>query len=131
MLFTTGNEVTVITVGPGKLSLASWGSINSGQSTVGAVTTTNAFLTKWLVSFSHCYTRFAFIWEGEGQAVYQIGNKADERKPVGRSWDNASTHHWGTNTIAGENITSVIPTCVNRDNMTTLYMIPDLSIDGA
>ncbi|KAF6757958.1 mucin-binding lectin 1 [Ephemerocybe angulata] len=125
MLFTTGNEVTVITVGPGKLSLASWGSINSGQSTVGAVTTTNAFLTKWLVSFSHCYTRFAFIWEGEGQAVRTRESQS------GRSWDNASTHHWGTNTIAGENITSVIPTCVNRDNMTTLYMIPDLSIDGA
>ncbi|KAH6911701.1 mucin-binding lectin 1 [Coprinopsis sp. MPI-PUGE-AT-0042] len=94
-IFTSKKQLTVITRGPGALSLLSWdNTYNAKDATVGAVRTTNAGLTKWLVSFSHNFQHFALKWNGEGEAVYQIGNGL-ERKPVGRDWTSATTIRWG------------------------------------
>ena len=123
-IFTPGNELIVISRGPGALSLLSWQNNAGGSNVVGAIRTTNAGLTRWVISFSHHYERFAFIWQGGGQAVYQIGRKL-ERTPVGTRWENASTVNWGASTVTTTNVSSIASSAVNRDELTTVYAIPD------
>nr|6ZRW_A Chain A, Mucin-binding lectin 1 [Coprinopsis cinerea]6ZRW_B Chain B, Mucin-binding lectin 1 [Coprinopsis cinerea]6ZRW_C Chain C, Mucin-binding lectin 1 [Coprinopsis cinerea]6ZRW_D Chain D, Mucin-binding lectin 1 [Coprinopsis cinerea]6ZRW_E Chain E, Mucin-binding lectin 1 [Coprinopsis cinerea]6ZRW_F Chain F, Mucin-binding lectin 1 [Coprinopsis cinerea]6ZU2_AAA Chain AAA, Mucin-binding lectin 1 [Coprinopsis cinerea]6ZU2_BBB Chain BBB, Mucin-binding lectin 1 [Coprinopsis cinerea]6ZU2_CCC Ch len=123
-IFHTGSELFIITRGPGKLTLLTWGGLNNLRSVIGAIPTENTGVTKWAVSFSHNYTRFSFIWEGQGEACYQIGNGLT-RSPVGRSWSSSSTIHWGSSTVITEDVTSVVPGAVNRDKVTTAYALPD------
>jgi hypothetical protein len=123
-VFATGMELSVITDGPGFLSLLSWQSNGGIQAHVGTIPTSNSGLTRFLVGFSHTFERFAIIWEGNGQAVYQIGKNL-ERLPVGRDWSCASTVHWGAKHLVVENVTGHIPRAVRRDRATTLFIIPD------
>jgi hypothetical protein len=60
-IFKTGKELTVTTKGPGTLTLLSWGSVAKAPSTIGGAPTTCPGTTHYLTSFSHTYTRCAFI----------------------------------------------------------------------
>ncbi|KAF8637198.1 hypothetical protein AX16_010857 [Volvariella volvacea WC 439] len=124
MIFTTGNELVVITRGPGNLRLLSWQNNAGGTNTVGAIPTSNAGITRYLISFSHHYERFAFYWDGAGEAVYQIGNRL-ERRPVGRNWNSASTVNWGAAEVTNTNVAGIAEGAVNRDRVTTAFIIPD------
>ena len=122
-IFTTGKELVVLTKGPGTLYLLSWASNANSPSTIGGIPTTRSGITPYIISFSHNYTRFAFIWQGEGEAVYQIGDGL-ERKPLGRAWESASTIHWGATAIVTENVTAHASSALNRDKETTAFIIP-------
>ncbi|KAH6906774.1 mucin-binding lectin 1 [Coprinopsis sp. MPI-PUGE-AT-0042] len=123
-IFATSMELCVITDGPGFLSLLSWQSRQSIRAHVGTIPTSNSGLTKFMVGFSHTFERFAIVWDGEGQAVYQIGKNL-ERFPVGRDWSCASTVHWGARELVSENVKEHLPAAVRRDRATTLFIIPD------
>ncbi|KAH6907685.1 mucin-binding lectin 1 [Coprinopsis sp. MPI-PUGE-AT-0042] len=124
-VFASDKQLTVVTRGPGALSLLTWGNIyRDTTSSVGAVRTTNTGLTRWVVSFSHTFLHFAIKWDGEGEAVYQIGNGL-ERKPVGRDWNNATTVNWENRIVVTENVSAQAAGATLRDELTTVWIIPD------
>ncbi|KAH6907691.1 mucin-binding lectin 1 [Coprinopsis sp. MPI-PUGE-AT-0042] len=123
-IFSSDKQVTVVTRGPGNLSLLTWGSNSGAPADVGAVPTTNAGLTRWLISFSHDFNYWAFKWDGQGEAVYQIGSGL-ERKPVGRDWTSATKIEWLATTVTTQDVSSVVSGATNRDGLTTAWIIPD------
>jgi len=123
-IFQNGQCLIVTTRGPGKLSLLSYqGPPNSDAN--GSLSTTSTGVTRFLISFSHCYTQFAFYWDGAGEAVYSIGNGL-ERKPVEKSWAQASHVAWGSSVVDTANVTVVAAAALDRTNDTTVFIIPDL-----
>ena len=125
-IFVDGQCLIVTTRGPGKLSLLTYQSNNGGPNVNGSLSTNNAGVTRFMVSFSHNYTRYAFMWDGAGEAVYSIGTGL-VRQPVGRSWTQASLIAWGASTVTTADVTSILPGAVARTNETTIFIIPDLT----
>ncbi|KAH6911696.1 mucin-binding lectin 1 [Coprinopsis sp. MPI-PUGE-AT-0042] len=123
-IFMSDTQLAVITRGPGVLSLLTWENTNDCPRVVGAVPTNNTGLTRYMLSFSHNFLHFAFKWDGEGEAVYQIGSGL-ERKPVGRDWTAASTVHWGASSVVTEDVSAHVSGALNRDGRTTAWIIPD------
>ena len=123
-LFVSGRCIVVTVRGPGKLYLLSWQSNAGAPSCVGATPTANSGITRYMLSFSHTYERFAFYWEGQGEAVYSIGTELLTHN-VGRGWREASFIAWGASSIITQDVTGVVGTAVNRDNQTTCFIIPD------
>jgi hypothetical protein len=66
------------------------------------------------------------MWGGSGEAVYSIGTGL-ERKPVGKSWSQASLVAWNATMVTTADVTSFVSTAVDRTNMTTVFIIPDLT----
>ena len=123
-IFQSDQQLTVITRGPGTLSLLTWGSNSNAPSVVGAVKTTNTSLTRYLISFSHDFNYYAFIWNGQGDARYQVGSSLD-RKPVGKDWKTASFVEWLSNEVKTKDVSATVATATNRDELTTAWIIPD------
>jgi hypothetical protein len=92
-LFRPGAELHVFTRGPGMLHLLSFQS-NSGLTPNISTARPTEGDNVYLIAAGFTYERFALIWTGEGEAVYQVGNRL-ERSPVGTSWNAASTYVWG------------------------------------
>jgi hypothetical protein len=123
-IFVDGNTLVITTRGVGNLRLFSYQSNAGASNCVGSTLTSNTGVTRFLVSFSHTYERFAFYWDGAGEAVYGIGTGL-ERKPVGRSWTSASAILWGASMVTTIDATSLLPSALVRDNATTVFIIPD------
>jgi hypothetical protein len=123
-IFIGDQTLLVMTEGPGKLTLLSYGSNAGIRNHVGAKTTTKSGETRWLIGFSHTFTRFAFYWDGAGQAYARIGNSF-ETTPVGKSWKAASQVNWGATSLITADVTSEVASAVNRDNATTFWPLPD------
>jgi hypothetical protein len=124
-IFTNGQTLVVTTTGPGKLNLLSYQSNGGVVNVVGSVSTSKAGETRFLISHSYTFERFAFYWDGAGEAVYGIGASL-LRQPVGRSWSNASLASWGSPAITTADVSVQVKTAVNRDNQITAFIIPDL-----
>lgn len=124
-IFHNGQALIVTTRGPGKLHLLSYQNNAQGVNVVGSTQTSSSGVTRFLISFSHHYERFAFHWDGAGEAVYGLGNGL-ERKPVGRNWQQASFIAWGSASITSSDVTAIARAATNRDNATTCFIIPDL-----
>jgi len=124
-IFLADHCLTVTTKGPGKLSLLTFKGATGLSNVVGAKTTTSPGQTRWLISFSHNYTRFAFIWEGAGEAVYRIGSSL-LTAPVGTKWTEASLVEWWSGlAVKQDDVSSELGSALNRDNVTTFWAIPD------
>jgi len=125
-IFRNGNGVIVNAKGPGKLHLLTYGGISANLgNVVGSVGTTNSGITRFLISFSHNYTRFAFYWEGAGEAAYGTSESL-ARYPVAKNWDNAVVIHWGSPSFTSGNVNAEVNKAVGRDNQTTVFIIPEL-----
>jgi hypothetical protein len=81
---------------------------------VGAMSTNAPGVTKRLISFSHRYENYAFIWDGQGKGVYQIGSGL-ERRPVERRWNVASAAHRGAWDIGTVDVSGIVRHATNRD----------------
>ena len=123
-IFFNGECLVVTTRGPGKLHLLSYKVNVANDAVVGYGTTSNEGVTRFLISFSHNYNAFAFMWDGQGEAVYGVGTGL-QRLPIGRSWDQASALQWGAETVSTANVTSLVPGAIDRANVTTVFVIPD------
>ncbi|KAK7439310.1 hypothetical protein VKT23_012803 [Stygiomarasmius scandens] len=123
-MFVQGQTIIVTTRGPGKLHLLSYQPNNGSKDHVGSTTTTNTGITRFVVGFSHYFTQFAFYWDGEGEAVYSIGNHL-QRLPVGESWNHASSAPWGGHEITTVDVANIVPNAIKRDERTTCYILPD------
>jgi hypothetical protein len=124
-IWSNGQAIIVTTHGPGRLHLLSYQNNARGLNTVGGIRTTSNDTTRFLISFSHHYERFAFYWDGAGAASYAIGASPD-RKPVGRSWQQACYVPWGASTVSTADVGTIASSALNRDNVTTCFIIPDL-----
>ena len=123
-IFIEGECLVVTTRGPGKLHLLTYKVNIANDAVVGYGTTSNEGVTRFLVSFSHNYNAYAFMWDGQGEAVYGVGTGL-ERRPIGRNWTQASAIQWGATTVSTANVTSIVPTAIDRANVTTVFVIPD------
>lgn len=124
-IFTNGQTLLVSTIGPGKLHLLSYQSNAKITNHVGYIPTTKAGETRFVISHSYTFERFAFFWEGSGEAVYSVGTSLI-RQPVGKSWDSASLASWGSPTITTANVTAQVTSAVVRNNAITAFIVPDL-----
>ncbi|KAJ7771474.1 hypothetical protein B0H16DRAFT_1881107 [Mycena metata] len=124
--FISGNGVLVTTRGPGKVHLLSYASnFNGLPNHVGATTTTNSGVTRFMISHSYTFTQFAFYWEGTGEAVFSIGNEL-LHQPVGSSWTQAVNIQYGGQPATNSDVSGQLPAAVQRDNEVTCFIIPDL-----
>lgn len=114
----------VITQGTGDLSLLSYGSNAGIVNHVGAKHTDKPGETHWIIGFSHTFTRFAFIWKGQGGAVYRLA-ESGKTGEVGGDWNNASLVKWREDDITEANVSSQVSSAVVRNNATTLWIIPE------
>ena len=124
-IFTNGQTLVVSTIGPGKLHLLSYQSNAKIVNHVGYIPTSKTGETRFVISHSYTFERFAFFWEGSGEAVYSVGTSL-VRSPVGKSWTSASLASWGSSSITTANVTSQVTSAVTRDNAITAFIIPDL-----
>lgn len=99
-IFSRGVSSVVTARGGGKVHLLSYQCIVRILSVVGSITTTNLNEMRFIISHSYTYERYAFYWEGAGEAVF---GASLERKPVGRSWSDARVAVWGTTGVTTGN----------------------------
>lgn len=124
-VFTNGNSLVVSTRGPGKIHLLSYQSNGKITNHVGSLATNNEGETRFLISHSYTFERFAFFFEGAGEAVYGMGSSL-MRQPVGKSWNEASVASWGSASITTADVSAQVTSAVVRDNAITCFIIPDL-----
>ncbi|KAJ7700234.1 hypothetical protein B0H14DRAFT_3034246, partial [Mycena olivaceomarginata] len=101
--FQDGNAVLVVTRGPGKMHVVSYGS--SAQPTLSQVFgststpagTTERDETRFIITHSYTFAYCGFFWEGAGEAAYTIGDSL-VRQAVGKSWQAAIIVEWGATT---------------------------------
>jgi len=123
-IFLNGNGVIVSARGPGKLHLLSFASNANIQNHVGTITTTSEGITRFIISHSYTFTKFAFYWDGAGEAVCGKGQDL-VRQPVGKGWDAATSVNWGSTDFTTQNVASSTTSAVNRDNAVTCFIVPD------
>ncbi|KAF8998863.1 hypothetical protein BDQ17DRAFT_1308953 [Cyathus striatus] len=131
MAFFNGYGVIVSARGPGNLHLVSYASINGLPNVFGSVSakpnvTGNDDVTRFMISHSYYYTKYAFYWDGPDEAVCGIGLDLI-RSPVGTSWQQATMIDWGGANFTSGNVTSFVndAASVQRDNDITAFVIPD------
>ncbi|KAK7040684.1 hypothetical protein VNI00_009590 [Paramarasmius palmivorus] len=64
-IFTNGNTLTVTVRGPGELYLLSYQSNAQLGDNIGSLTTASEGITKFVISHSYTYERFAFFFAEE------------------------------------------------------------------
>jgi len=125
-IFVNGNGIMVITRGIGKLHLLSYASNNGGVDWVTSISTSNQDVTRFMLSFSLHYFKYAFFWEGEGEAVYRIGDGL-LTQPVGRNWAQASAVGQNDTSVGTLDASSVAANAsvLTPSGLATCYIIPD------
>jgi len=124
-IFRNGNGVIVNAKGPGKLHLLSYGSNAKLQNHVGYIETTASGITRFIISFSYTFTRFAFYWEGSGEAAYGASDSL-ARYPMAKNWDNAAVVVWGSSSFTSADVKAEVATAVVRDGVVTAFIVPEL-----
>jgi len=124
-VFHYGEGILITTEGPGKLHLYSYGSNAKLPGHYGFTETTCQGVSHFVVSHSYTFTKYAIYWEGKGKAEYRIGQRP-ERKPVGRSWNEATWCKWGdTECYPLEVSPNYFQGAVKRDNEVTCFLLPE------
>lgn len=126
-IFTNGDGIIVSARGPGKVHLLSFASNAKAPDVIGTITTTPSTpdkVTRFMISHSYTYTKYAFYWDGAGQAVCGKGQDL-VRLPVGNSWNAATCVDWATSQFTTQNVTASTTSAVNRDGQITCFKIPD------
>ncbi|KAK7017560.1 hypothetical protein VNI00_018574 [Paramarasmius palmivorus] len=121
-IFVYGNTLTVTARGPGKLHLLSYQSNAKLGNNVGTLETTSQGITQFVISHSYTYERFAFFFEGDGDAVYSIGSGL-VRQPVGKNWKGASLVSWGSQSVETGDVDGIASKANNVDNMITAFIV--------
>jgi hypothetical protein len=124
MIFRNGQGIVITSNGPGKVHLLSYASNAGIVPHEGTTTTNREGVTRFVISHSYTFTKFAFFWEGVGQAFCAIGED-NNKVPVGTSWTAATCIAWSGSSFTSENVSSCTAGGVNRDNQVTCFIIPD------
>ncbi|KAK7021907.1 hypothetical protein VNI00_017196 [Paramarasmius palmivorus] len=122
-IFTNGNTLAVTVRGPGKLHLLSYQSNGKIGNVVGSLATTSQGVTKYIISHSYTFERFAFFFDGAGEAVYSIGSGLARFPVNGKNWKEASLVSWGSASVTTGDVEAEASKAVNRDNMITAFIV--------
>lgn len=118
-----GQAVIVTVTGPGKIHLLSYNPSMNHPTMVGTVQARPQGTTRFLVSHSYGFFKYAFYWEGGGDAVASYGPV--NRTRVGNSWNEAICIDWGSSNFTFNDVTS--NAAVASENATvTCFVIPEL-----
>lgn len=101
------NTLMLMTSGSGTLYHISYGSVLGYANTHRSKTINATGENRWVVGFSYTYNKYAFIWEGSGEATYRVGTGLSAF-PVGRSWNNATTVNWDSPIVSNADATSLV-----------------------
>lgn len=121
-----GQSIVITTRGAGQVLLLFYFSNNGISSRYGTTTTNREGTSRFIISRSNTFERFAFFWEGEHQAFCTIGEDTN-RVPVGTSWKAASCVTWGSTSVTTQNVSLAryIARPFNGDNHVTYLIAPD------
>jgi hypothetical protein len=123
-IFASGKCLVVTISGPGKFYLLSYQSNAKMTNVQGTIDITGTGVTRIMVSHSYTFERFAFYFDGAGEAVYGIGAGL-ARLPVGKSLKEASTVAWGQGTVGTGDVSSQATSAARVDNLITAFIIPE------
>ena len=126
-LFRGQSTLLVHAWGQGKLHLLSYDP-NVTQLTphVGDKSTTNSVgPTDFVIGFSHYFRKYAFYWEGDGDAYLRIGTSPD-LIPVGKSWATATSAPFGGDGVSTTDVSSLVGGAIVREEATTVFVLPSL-----
>jgi len=125
LFYVNGQGVVVSTTGPGKIHLLSYAA-NTATNTahIGTITTASEGRTRFIISDSYDYNKFAFYWDGAGEAVCGKGQHL-LRQAVGRNWREATCADYNTSAFVTRDVTADTTGALNRDNRVTCFIIPD------
>ena len=124
-IFANGNGIIVTASGPGKLHLLTFASNGGIVNHVGVTETKKAGLTRFLISHSYTFTKFAFYWEGAGEAVYGTTESLVRTALIAKGWADAVTVDWGTSSFGKADVSAEAQKGVGRDGLVTAFIIPD------
>ena len=124
-IFANGNGIIVTTSGPGKLHLLTFASNGGIVNHVGVTETKKAGLTRFLISHSYTFTKFAFYWEGAGEAVYGTTESLVRNALTAKGWADSVTVDWGTSSFGKADVSAEAQKGVGRDGLVTAFIIPD------
>jgi len=124
-IFANGNGIIVTASGPGKLHLLTFASNGGIVNHVGVTETKKAGLTRFLISHSYTFTKFAFYWEGAGEAVYGTTESLVRTVLTAKGWADAVTVDWGTSSFGKADVSAEAQKGVGRDGLVTAFIIPD------
>ncbi|KAF8881502.1 mucin-binding lectin 1 [Infundibulicybe gibba] len=124
--FANGEGIIVTARGPGKVHLLSYQSNAKLAAVIGATTTNNTGTTQFLISHSYTFDKFAFYWEGEGEAVFGYGQDL-VRSSLGKSWSNAAMVVYGQNLTTGD-ASADVAGAVNCDGAVNCFILPEYAI---
>ncbi|KAF8874925.1 mucin-binding lectin 1 [Infundibulicybe gibba] len=122
--FFNGEAVLITARGPGKVHLLSFQSNGGIPPVIGSIQTYNAGTTRFIISHSYTFEKFAFYWEGAGEATYGVGQSL-VRTQLGNGWENAALVSWGGSITTGD-VYGYMAGAVNRDGQVTCFIVPDL-----
>lgn len=123
-IFYNGQGILVSTFGPGTVHLLSYASNAKLPSVIGSTTTDRDGITRFMISHSYTFDKFAFYWEGSGEAFCGVG-EGMARQPVGNSWKAATYTAWGDNTLTTQDVETSTTSAVNVGHLVTCFIIPD------
>jgi hypothetical protein len=119
-----GKGIVITTRGPGKVHLLSYAN-NSGTSPHKAITTTSRKgTTRFVISHTFNFTKFAFYWDGASQASCTTGEDTGT-VPVGTGWNAATCVTWNSYSFTTENVSSDVSRALDRNNLITCFILPD------
>ena len=124
-IFFNGNGIIVTTSGPGKLHLLSFASNSGILNHVGVTETKSGGITRFLISHSYTFTKFAFYWEGAGEAVYGTPESLVRTALTAKSWVDAVGVDWGSSTFTKADVSTEAQKGVGRDGLVAAFIIPD------
>ena len=123
-VFDNGQGIIVTTHGQGKLHLYSYGQPGT-PGVFGYLATSKSGTTKFIISHSYGYTKYAFFWHGPGKAEYRIGGNP-KTHPVGRSWSAASWVKWGHKEVSVLDVSpEYFAGATNVKDQITCFVIPE------
>ncbi|KIJ53190.1 hypothetical protein M422DRAFT_124260, partial [Sphaerobolus stellatus SS14] len=95
-IFTNGQGILLTTHGSGKIHLYTFANhaLKPPAGPKGLIEVQGEGVNHFMIGYSYGFTRFGFIWEGEGHATYRVGQRTEEYL-VSRKWQEASWLAWG------------------------------------
>ena len=124
-VFANGQGIMVTTHGQGNLHLYSYGKAGRDPGVFGYLTTSKSGTTKFVISHSYGYNKYAFFWDGPGEAEYCIGGNP-KTHPVGRSWSAASWLKWGDKEVSVLDVSpDYFAGATDVGHLITCFVIPE------
>ena len=118
-----GQPVIVTVTGPGKIHLLTYNTSMNHPTMVGTVEARPQGTTRFLVSHSYGFFKYAFYWDGSAEAIASYGPV--NRFTVGKGWNEAVCIDWGSSNFTYNNV-ATDAAAASENATVTCFVIPEL-----